>query len=622
MSRKQVIILVVLFVSALIPVFSGGGRSVPTDAPVSEGTLEGHFNESNVGEGQDNEALGDAKQKLFQDADRALLKLASVEELPVIDDTAQASPSGESTAGNEPHELSDIPVNQLPQSASDSIEKTEFAPVAVPTSLPSAPTPNSAKENPPQVASDRGERSSAEMEKLKLQVASLESKLEEQRKVSSRKLDEVQNKLDVAQGENVKLSHQLQAAEMNSADRLKLSQRADVLQLEIGRLKSELSSKQKIIDESKNLKADHQRLISEEQKIRKSVEQQLEAAIRARDEQIRDNEKLRRAVGDFEKRIKLLEEQRLAESEEKDKVLMKQVANLRKELATAQSSLEELKKKQKTQAKDLSSAEDRVEELQKQLDSKQKVNDELSLRVAEGERAGERARELERQYLSVKNELLLSQEQVKALLSTSKNPVQQQQDYPQRSYQIPERPPVERVPPRYSGGSSDTLIVEVTAAKAVLRAGPGEEHSPVMEIQGGSKLTVETREGDWYRIITPKGQKAYIRVDLTMELDDRGRPRYRPTSAPTSALTPAPMPTRYQRSPKDITRDLAPPVSPDSDPLAELLNRQLREREKKAQQEMPFAASGDASEATSSQAPTEEEEMEAFDALKKGFGKN
>lgn len=66
--------------------------------------------------------------------------------------------------------------------------------------------------------------------------------------------------------------------------------------------------------------------------------------------------------------------------------------------------------------------------------------------------------------------------------------------------------------------SSDLLIVEVTKDKVNLRSGPGTEHSAVMHVQKGTRLTVEDREGDWYRIFTPTGSRAFISADMTREL--------------------------------------------------------------------------------------------------------
>jgi hypothetical protein len=135
-----------------------------------------------------------------------------------------------------------------------------------------------------------------------------------------------------------------------------------------------------------------------------------------------------------------------------------------------------------------------------------------------------------------------------------------------------------------------------------------------MEIQQGSKLIVEAREGDWYRVIAPKGQRAYLRTDLAVELDSTGRPRF--STPQTKVVSPRPT-----RAPNNALN-----TPPDSDPLVELLGRQLRERNMKNPQEKEDSLSADGPEAGPTPSPTSEgsgeDEMEAFDNLKKGMKKD
>ncbi|MCB0354924.1 MAG: SH3 domain-containing protein [Bdellovibrionales bacterium] len=57
-------------------------------------------------------------------------------------------------------------------------------------------------------------------------------------------------------------------------------------------------------------------------------------------------------------------------------------------------------------------------------------------------------------------------------------------------------------------------IVTVISDKANLRTGPGTDNSPLMQIKKGTRLAVETRQGEWYRVIAPTGERAYIRSDM------------------------------------------------------------------------------------------------------------
>jgi hypothetical protein len=58
--------------------------------------------------------------------------------------------------------------------------------------------------------------------------------------------------------------------------------------------------------------------------------------------------------------------------------------------------------------------------------------------------------------------------------------------------------------------SADMPIATITARKANLRVGPSETDSPLMEVAYGTRLVVETRTGDWYRVIAPTGVRAWI----------------------------------------------------------------------------------------------------------------
>ncbi|MBX7139301.1 MAG: SH3 domain-containing protein [Oligoflexia bacterium] len=61
---------------------------------------------------------------------------------------------------------------------------------------------------------------------------------------------------------------------------------------------------------------------------------------------------------------------------------------------------------------------------------------------------------------------------------------------------------------------SDIQVATVVADKAALRAGPGEQNSPLMEVTRGTRLTVETRQGKWYRVNSPNGTRAWISGDV------------------------------------------------------------------------------------------------------------
>ncbi len=63
--------------------------------------------------------------------------------------------------------------------------------------------------------------------------------------------------------------------------------------------------------------------------------------------------------------------------------------------------------------------------------------------------------------------------------------------------------------------NSDMPVVKVAVDKANLRTGPGMNHSPLMELAGGSRLVVEQKQGAWFRVIAPNGVRAWISADVT-----------------------------------------------------------------------------------------------------------
>lgn len=71
------------------------------------------------------------------------------------------------------------------------------------------------------------------------------------------------------------------------------------------------------------------------------------------------------------------------------------------------------------------------------------------------------------------------------------------------------RPPTQAVK-----ATSDMLIGTVTAQKAYLRTGPGKNNSPLMSVSQGMRLAIETRTGEWYRVITPTGARAWVSSDV------------------------------------------------------------------------------------------------------------
>ena len=61
---------------------------------------------------------------------------------------------------------------------------------------------------------------------------------------------------------------------------------------------------------------------------------------------------------------------------------------------------------------------------------------------------------------------------------------------------------------------NDMPIATVVVKKANIRTGPGVNNSPLMTVSRGTRLAVETRKGDWYRIIAPTGVRAWVNTEV------------------------------------------------------------------------------------------------------------
>lgn len=57
-------------------------------------------------------------------------------------------------------------------------------------------------------------------------------------------------------------------------------------------------------------------------------------------------------------------------------------------------------------------------------------------------------------------------------------------------------------------------VATVMVEKAELRLGPGKNHSALMTVRQGSRLMIEARQGEWYRVFAPNGERAWIQAGL------------------------------------------------------------------------------------------------------------
>lgn len=63
------------------------------------------------------------------------------------------------------------------------------------------------------------------------------------------------------------------------------------------------------------------------------------------------------------------------------------------------------------------------------------------------------------------------------------------------------------------GSSGELSIVTVSVEKAVVRTAASRDSSPLMALNRGTRLVVESRNGEWLRVLTPSGVRAWVTAD-------------------------------------------------------------------------------------------------------------
>ncbi|MCX6115687.1 MAG: SH3 domain-containing protein [Proteobacteria bacterium] len=76
---------------------------------------------------------------------------------------------------------------------------------------------------------------------------------------------------------------------------------------------------------------------------------------------------------------------------------------------------------------------------------------------------------------------------------------------------LPHNIPVDVKPP---SPNAELQIATISVDKADLRLGPGKNNSALMSLRRGSRLAVEARQGEWYRVFAPNGQRAWVHASL------------------------------------------------------------------------------------------------------------
>ncbi len=187
----------------------------------------------------------------------------------------------------------------------------------------------------------------------------------------------------------------------------------------------------------------------------------------------------------------------LSESNDKNTSLENKYESLKKEFDAYRQDKESVH----------ASLQAKINELQSETSTKKKEASYCDEQLESSQKLASRVPALEKELLGLKNELLLRKSAAEVLGTEPVKP----SPVPARNVSVG-NVSAASVPSRPSETvlASDVTIVEVTGNKVSLRVGPGTQHSPVMDLQKGTKLTVEAKEKDWYRVFSPTGGRAFI----------------------------------------------------------------------------------------------------------------
>ncbi len=194
-----------------------------------------------------------------------------------------------------------------------------------------------------------------------------------------------------------------------------------------------------------------------------------------------------------------------------------------------QEELEKLKKEAEQKSSDLKVALASVQKAKLDAESKKKAERACLDQIDQSSKLVLRIPELEKEIMSLNNQLLLKKTAADLLSQQRSATRQENKEVPNQEKQIAAKQVNNNVNTNTQSSvqasninlNADVAVVEVTADKVSLRVGPGAEHSAIMDLQKGTRLTVEAREGSWLRVNSPTGGRAYINSEYVRVLGQK-----------------------------------------------------------------------------------------------------
>lgn len=304
---------------------------------------------------------------------------------------------------------------------------------------------------------------------------------------------------------------------------LKLRSALKESQADTKRLNSELESAQSEAEGADHVSSENSRLNDD----LVNAKTQRERIVAQLDASQKRNKELELAVEDLRKTIQGLggekteAQKQLVSNREEVKSVSEELLSTKRALSktiqdakTCGSSLET-----KTElASRLPDLEARIKQLETSLNEKEKDNRALAIQLRDKEELVSNIPGLKKQLLASKNQLILKDRELSILGTGASHPAARQAFDQEAADRALERTGRQAGEETLRGKNvdlgSDVMVVEVLASRVALRSGPSPDDSEISAVGKGTRLTVEERSGDWYRVIAPNSVRAYIRSDM------------------------------------------------------------------------------------------------------------
>lgn len=299
---------------------------------------------------------------------------------------------------------------------------------------------------------------------------------------------ELEASLSAETKENKRIRQKLKSLEQGQE-----KQRLDVVRRgeEIAQLNQKYQAALGTIRELKSIQPQLEQLMEKEQVFEEKA-RELSISQSNLEQTIRENSSLKRKLDIAENEIKRIaqEKQEISKSSAEELEKLREASErLERERNNSSEELGELRAK-------LASEESQRTILSKALEARENEVGELKKEIQDLRALEIQLEDVNRQLVEARNLVMLRETELRHL--TGEVPV---------TKPAPATRPIQTKP---EAKSSPTLIVEVIKDKVNLRAGPGREHAPIMQVSKGTRLVVEERKGDWLRVITPTESRAYV----------------------------------------------------------------------------------------------------------------